>query len=369
MELLNATPFAAGYTMGLEPSGREYLVVVVKGTYSLTESGNPVELAPDQVPLVYADTFFDEPGFSSPIYESDFALTKQKCDVLIVGNVYPPNGEPSSRCDVGIRIGEWQKKFVAVGDRYWDESLTGTKSSDPAPFETMPITYETAFGGVDDLDPDTSKHDAYTDNPVGRGWYYDPTPSRIGGRPLPNTEEVDRPVSSPTGSYRPMALGVVGRNWTPRAGYAGTYDDAWFEDVFPFLPADFDDAYFQAAPADQQIPYPTGGEEVFLLNLTPTGIYRFSLPRQNVPVVYFHSDGGRHETKGVIDTVLIEPEKLRLSITWRAALPIKRNIFEIAQVLVGEKPRGWWRARELGKTYYPSLGDLVRANREEAAEE
>jgi hypothetical protein len=48
-------------------------------------------------------------------------------------------------------------------------------------------------------------------------------------------------------------------------------------------------------------------------------------------------------------------------LTWRASVPLKRNVFELAECLVGRRPRGWWRARQLGKTYYPSLDDLVRA--------
>ncbi|MCG8593616.1 MAG: hypothetical protein MI785_04490 [Kiloniellales bacterium] len=34
MDLLNATGMQAGYTLGVEPSGREHLVVAVKGTFA-----------------------------------------------------------------------------------------------------------------------------------------------------------------------------------------------------------------------------------------------------------------------------------------------------------------------------------------------
>ena len=36
----------------------------------------------------------------------------------------------------------------------------------------------------------------------------------------------------------------------------------------------------------------------------------------------------------------------RLTMTWRIARPLKKNMFEIAQVLVGEKGREWWQQRE-----------------------
>ena len=67
MELLNATGMEAAYTMGMEPSGRELLVVVVKGTFRIPQNGEQPELADEQLPLVMADTFSGEPGFSAPM--------------------------------------------------------------------------------------------------------------------------------------------------------------------------------------------------------------------------------------------------------------------------------------------------------------
>lgn len=63
----------------------------------------------------------------------------------------------------------------------------------------------------------------------------------------------------------------------------------------------------------------------------------------------------------MIDTLLIDTDTQRVEITWRTRRPLKRNLFEIAQVLVGTMSTGWWRARELGKDYYPSLSALVKA--------
>ena len=55
MELINATRMQAGYTMALEPSGRELLVVVIKGTFVLPRPGQQVRLNEEQLPLVMAD--------------------------------------------------------------------------------------------------------------------------------------------------------------------------------------------------------------------------------------------------------------------------------------------------------------------------
>jgi hypothetical protein len=165
-----------------------------------------------------------------------------------------------------------------------------------------------------------------------------------------------------------MGFGPIGRNWVPRYPFAGTYDQNWLDHVFPFLPQDFDDRYYQAAPEDQQIDYPQGGEEVQLLNLTPEGRTRFRLPTLGVPVVFFRKQGEPEHQQAVLDTIVIEPDLQRMLLTWRASVALKRNIFEMAQVLVGSMSRAWWRARRLGKTYYPSIGAMVRSRNAEQEE-
>lgn len=158
-----------------------------------------------------------------------------------------------------------------------------------------------------------------------------------------------------------MAFGPVSRSYPPRVKYAGTYDQKWLDEVSPFLPADFDERYFQAAPEDQQIAYPQGGETVELINLTPEGKTTFKLPKRDVPVVFFRKSGEKEEKQAVIDTILLEPDEMRLMICWRTHLPLRRNIFEVPQAVAGRMSRGWWRARELGKTYHRSLRAMVTA--------
>ncbi len=165
-----------------------------------------------------------------------------------------------------------------------------------------------------------------------------------------------------------MSFGPLGRGWQPRLAYAGTYDQRWQDEVFPFLPADFDDRYYQAAPEDQQIDFPKGGDELVLVNLTPEGRARLRLPILAVPVTFLPRDGGPAPADPVLDTIVIEPDRRRLTLSWRASRPLRRNIFELGEVLVGLRSRAWWRARELGKTYYPGLGPLVRDRRGESEE-
>jgi hypothetical protein len=394
MELLNATKMQAGYTLGMKPDGREVLVVVVKGTFAIPGNGEVATLTDTQEPLLMADTFSGEPGLSAPVYESDFAPHKPKCDVLLNGSCYAPRGTPASKVTVSLRVGSFSKSFSVVGDRVWKKRLFFVTRTKPVPFTVMPISYDRAFGGEDRSHKKVTECKTIPANPVGIGFHHRLKGRLVNGKPLPNTEELRRPVKHPRvlcspppktiletfaarllylvgyyrKSYRPMAFGPIGRNWEPRPALAGTYDQSWIDHVFPFLPADFNDAYYQAVPPDQQTDYLRGGEEVTLGNLTPSGETHFRLPTIDMPVVFFPRDGEKQETRAVIDTLTLEPDLGRFMLVWRSSFPLKRNIFDVVQVVAGVMPKGWYRARELGKTYYRSLGELVAAKMRERGE-
>lgn len=365
MNLINQTKMQAACTLGREPSAREHVVVAIKGTFDFPKDGKAPRLAQEQVPLVEADTFTGEPGLSAPVYEMDFPLRKPRCDVLLNGSAHAPGGKPAKKVRVGLKIGPVAKVFNVVGNRFWQSRGLADLPSAPKPFTVMPISYDRAFGGTDDLHPNPKKHSAYLLNPVGRGYHKENAGELIDGKPLPNTEESKAEVTSPTGKYRPMSFGPLGRGWQPRISYAGTYDQRWLDNEFPFLPADFRDEYYQAAPSDQQMPFPTGGEEVHLVNLTPEGRTRFRLPQLDMPVLFTLKNGQSEQIQAVADTLVIEPDLRRFTITWRASRPLRQNLFELSNAWVGEMPRGWWRARRTGKTYYRSLGELVAERRRE----
>ncbi len=347
VELINATRMVTGYTLGMEPSGRELLVIVIKGTFRIpAEAGAAVRLHEAQLPLVTADLFHGDPGFSAPKYEMDFAPVKRRCDVILNASAHAPGGRPVERTRVGVRIGDWVKEFAVVGVRVWEAGLAGVRATPPVPFTAMPITYDRAFGGVDNRHEDPGQHAAFMRNPVGCGFHRHLRDRWLEGAPLPNTEEPGRPVTHPHGDYRPMSFGPVGRGWEPRHRLAGTYDQRWLDEVFPFLPKDFDERYYQCAPADQQLPLPLGDQPVTLLNLTPDGRRSFTLPHFEAPVHVFPKRGPREDLTAPLDTLVIEPDEERLTMTWRVARPIRKSLFEIAQVLVGRKGREWWQQRE-----------------------
>lgn len=365
MNLLNATKMQAGYTMGMNPEGRELLVVVVKGTFNIPKRGEPSILQKEQVHLVDADKFTAQPGFSSIIYESDYAPIKHKCDVLFNGCAHAPQGRYVTEVQVSLQLKNINKSFRVIGDRLWHSSTIQVKASEPKPFQKMQISYDNAFGGIDKTNPVPEKQKAFLSNPAGKGYFDSSNFSATEGKSLPNTEELNNPIRKPDGNYKPMSLGVIGRSWPPRLSYAGTYDQKWLDNDFPFLPKDFNELYYQSAPLDQQTDFLRGGEEVILRNLTEEGLTVFKIPVIEMPIVFLYKDFTERETQPVIDTIYIEPEENRFILLWRISIPLKKNLFEIDKIVAGKMPPGWYKARRLGKTYYSSLAELIEEDTEE----
>ncbi|MBV9342188.1 MAG: hypothetical protein JO159_15050 [Acidobacteria bacterium] len=93
----------------------------------------------------------------------------------------------------------------------------------------------------------------------------------------------------------------------------------------------------------------------------------FSLPEIEVPVAFYLRSYEEIDKRAVCDTVAFEPDRQRFVMVWRVSLPLRRNMFEVSQVVTGKMPPGWYRARALGKTYYRSLKQLTDARRSERA--
>ncbi|WP_311031915.1 DUF2169 family type VI secretion system accessory protein [Mesorhizobium koreense] len=352
MQILNQTGFVHEFTMGMDKAAHEYLVVVVKGTFDFPDTpGGPVRKSAGQVPLVMADTQTGEPGYSATLWETDFAFRKPRCDVIANGCAYAPGGRPAERVPVGIKVGNWSKRFEVVGNREWRAVGPVFAATAPQPFLKMPISYDNAWGGTDRLNPEDRQPGSYRGNPVGTGWAQTRNQRFIPGLRLPNTQAVGEEIRSPFGDYRPMSCGPMERGWPGRIEYGGTYDQNWIDNVFPFLPEDFDERYFQMAPLDQQIDHPKGGEEVTLINLTPEGRVSFRLPPTALPMTLFEGREKAYETNALPDTILLDPEYRRFSLVWRISQRLRRTILDFTECWVGPPTRGMERARATGKEY------------------
>lgn len=355
MELVNTTRYAADCTLGTDRDGLDHLLAVVKATFRVPAPDRPPEVCDRQRALTRADRFSADPGLSATLEESDYALAKPYCDVLLNGSAYVPGSKPVAELDIGLRVEGLRKALRVSGPRRWVSGYAGgIVPSAPAPFTRAAFGYDTAFGGRDERHPDPREHGVYLDNPVGVGYHRCLDPGLVVGASLPNTEAIGDPVRSPAGGYRPMAFGPVGRGWPRRIRFAGTYDEHWRETKFPFLPDDFDPRYFQSAPPDQWIGHPHGGETVELYRLTEDGYRRFRLPRLGVDQVVFYLQSGEYLIAGFrVDTLHLFPDEGVFTLAARASVPYSGDPLDCAKVIVGRGSRAWVRALEEGKRFVP----------------
>ena len=334
--MIGSRHHAVDVASALDVSGREHLIVVAKATWQIPADGQrPRPLPP--VELAYTDVYIGAPGESAMLYGTDFVRFKPRCDVVFNATAHAPEGRPVTALDVAWRVGPLEKRLKVYGPRTWRKRFGFMSLTEPEPFGSMPLHYGHAFGGTRVYqDGAESLIEALLENPVGIGWA-GPHTGTPDGMTAPNLEAPDAPIKRPGDKHAPVAFSAVACHWAPRKDFAGTYDEAWQENVFPLLPADFDEQYHQFASSDQQMPYPKGGEEVVLHNMAPgRALIRFKLPK--LDEVHVQVVGADYEVTllhPVVDTLYFEPDVDRFSAVWRTSMPLRRNIHDVRGIEFG----------------------------------
>jgi hypothetical protein len=326
----NNTPYQAERTWVRDKYGVHHWIVVVKATYDIGDDG-ALTLSKEPVDPLYAPEYNGEDGQSSIKYEADLVAMKPGTDVLLNGTAYAPIGETATRMKVTLEVKDIKKTLYVYGDRLWERGLSGPEPSYPAPFETMPIVYERAFGGFDQTDEDPKNHRLDFRNPFGLGYVFNH--STLYGNPAPNIE-YPRGALSKDG---PAGFGAIPSFCSPRRAFAGTYDDHWQTTKAPLLPDNYDPRWLLSSPIDQRPRnYLRGGEVVRLTNLTPSGYLHFVLPEV---FLFFstHIDGKQYDHHGKLVTVVIEPDLPRLILTWQTSLEVRQNVDYLDKTVVTEK--------------------------------
>ncbi len=345
LTLNNYTPYQAAFSTGLMETGQYCVVVVVKATYDFPSvEGDALPLSKHQTAIFESDEFLGEPGYSSPLYENDFATHKPKCDLLIQAPVaYSPQTEPVESVEVGLECGSLNKRFLVIGKRYWEKVMMGmrVRPSQPQPFTEQALSWEIAYGGCDHSAYEAEElSESYLPNPIGTGFWHKPVVEQVENTPLAQIEALGHPITKPSQRHMPLGFSAVARNWQPRSQYGGSYDETWMRTKKPFLPDDFNPLYYQCAPADQQIAYPQGGEGIVLHNLTPNGRVHLVLPTLQIPVEAVIKNSGAKALEPVVDTVVIYPGEKKVSLLARSQIPFVHDINEIKEINVGNKSDG-----------------------------
>lgn len=321
MNLENATPFGALAMPSLDREGRDMLLIVAGAQFVLPQPGDDdprLRLFSTQELPPMGDEYFGEPGKSSILREGQSAYTKPATDVCVAGYAYAPNGKPVTSMAVGIQVGPCALELRVFGDRVWQRALaTGAKPSDPDPFLKMPLVWERAYGGV--AASSTERRPQFEPrNPIGCGLETDANAAI--GRPVPNIENPRHLLQRLSDRPPPAGTVAVARSWQPRVSYAGTYDEDWKKNRVPLWPDDFDTRYFCGAPPPLQAsPHLVGGEPVVLHGLHPQGPIAFHLPALRL-LTFSRFAARTVPATLVLDGVVIETERQRLTLYYRAAV-------------------------------------------------
>ena len=122
--------------------------------------------------------------------------------MLLVGRAWAPEGQAVAQSWVRLAIAEREKTLRIWGDRTWREDGTPTA---PEPFEAMPLVWERAFGGIQQL---PERILAEERNPVGVGFAGARGAAELHGHPVPNLEDPATPLEQSGAALYPRLPGT-----------------------------------------------------------------------------------------------------------------------------------------------------------------
>ncbi len=303
------------------PPNAPVLTVVCRATFVLAP-GEAV-LAPDQEPIAAADRPYPD-GSSRGLYAPcDLVPMKPKADIVLVGQAFAPGKQPVRSLVVRLAAGEVDKCVEAHLGRQFD--LQG-QLHEGQPFTSMPLVYERAAGG-----PETA-------NPIGARLDARDVYGRI---TVPNLQPMGLEIASPADAIATACFGPIASAWPSRRALLGASAAAQQPGEWqgPYVPADLDPSYFQAAPRDQQLQSLRGDERVVLQNLHPQHpelVVRLSGLR---PRTFVEGAGPAPQDVAMrADTLWIDTSRQIFTITWRGQLPLKGGPAGVRVLLALESP-------------------------------
>jgi hypothetical protein len=344
------------------PGARAYLGVTAKRTYVLRHGGR-AELAGEQIPIRVLPELGQDDRL---IHETELlAGLKPTTDVVLHGSARSHRG-PVPALSAALRVGPIAKTLQVWGDRRVQLGAGGALAfSAPEHFSSMPLTWERAYGGRDtyaesketpipDLGPPYEDGRrpllgalSYPRNQHGRGFFVDLDRERLAGALVPNLADASDPVLPD----RLVARDYMAWIDCPVAACFEPIDAVTFPRSLFLLPALFDkptrpipeatvgvltstdlarmDAYDPAlhpralncAAAGLATHRLYGGERIQLWNLhRDRELFEVDLPGERPRLLVEPPGVGAREMEPLLQTVEIEPEHDRVTLTWAGAI-------------------------------------------------
>jgi hypothetical protein len=331
-----------------DADGRQIVSLHAKRTYEIDARGACV-LAEEQVPL-YAPREAPRAPWHS---EMDVIPVKRTTDVIVHASAY---GGGARGCTASVEVGTRKVVYKVVGDRRCIYRGPGSiLFSEPEPFDTIPICFENAYGGIDEtaavpaqktlMDFFRRHPGAYPRNTVGRGYIITESREGVEALQLPNVEHPDQLLTSenlivgaPENWWRqplPWSCDWFDKAWYPRSSFlAGPprdtpIDDREFAEVRlgwveagqranadrKSLEDMVDGRYFDAASPSLIVPFLRSDERVQLTGMTQSGRLVVQLPGAR-PRMEVRFERKNYDLSPALNRLVISVDEERLSIVW-----------------------------------------------------
>ncbi len=298
--------------------GAPYLTVVAKIACGLVPGGTMRRL--DAPELIATELHHRDNPTRTIRATPDLVPYLPRVDVLFTGHVHPPAGRSVASMPVRLAV-QGEGTFL-------DKTLLvhGKRSGGAAsPLASSPLVYERAFGGI-----------GFPDNPHGTGFAPD--------TPLPDIEVPGKPGEV-------AGFGPLSRTLRCRRSLLRGVTRRELDRPSPEVPADFDWAYFQAAPRDQQVDDLRGDERILLEGLHPQHESLWSgLPKVHGAARVFglvFDNPYSHQVVDLrVDLVHVDGEAETVSLVLRAVIPIEDerslpSVRALAGVATADEPVVW----------------------------
>lgn len=359
------------------PEGRRRVGLVLKRTYVFRDGGGcDVADEDQQEDVSFEEEPYDdlEPPHVSPVrIDNDMLAFRPKTDLIVQGNAYTYFSGINTT-HVSVRVGGFERSIRVYGERRLVRGLDGKlRFTLPEPFDTIPVRYDRAYGGVDvtafrrhpapkmlrelaqtmpdtPIDTDTPFH--YARNPCGRGFLIEDDEESLAAVEVPNLEfpfDWITPERLAAGSTEgwvnaplPACMDWQSYLWFPRIAYLGAApippdyrgqvretelgwaagDIASIPPATANLEAPLRFEFTQAASAGMSVSRVSPGEFVELRNLHPVYPFcTFRLPDE-VPFARMELRAGEWTPlEPHLNAVVIRPEVDEVVMVWCASAP------------------------------------------------
>lgn len=305
MDFVNTTPASAAFLNTTFGENHMQAAIVARLAFRV-EAGRLLPTPEFKFPVGAAPV--ETPG---GLFPGDVPFLTGGVDVFVMGSLWQPGGQPGTELRAEIRIGERiLRRIAAIGDRRWIRQGGALVPETPAPFVSMPLTYDRAFGG--DVESENG-FISWPPNPAGKGFYR--TPEEAEGQPLPNLEDPEHRIASIEDRPEPMATGPYPADGSLRVQQAVELD---LESDNPGLkrirPLVFNHAHpsMILAPSDT----PRHGEIFEITHASPEGALRFQMPERE-----FHAqvtlEDRRYAFPLHLDQIAVFLEEQRVMLGYR----------------------------------------------------